>query len=86
MKDYIKMKYDDVIKNLKNKEKEVEIHYYDDGCKTTYTIDIDGDIFDIPHHTIDKIWREHNCYHRIYAIDGSEESGWLDVKLSDEEE
>ena len=79
------MKYDDVIKNLKDKEKEVEIHYYSGGCKTTYTIDVDGDIDAIPDQTMRKIYKNHDVKERAYAIEGSKEIGWIIVKLSDEQ-
>lgn len=72
------MKYIDVIANLK---RGAEIRYYYDGNKKTYTIEIDDDGFEVKHQTIHKLWREHTCYHRIYAIENNEESGWLDVQL-----
>ena len=72
--------------HLKNdKEKEVEIHYYEDGCKTTYTIDVDGDIDDIRPQTMDKLIRKHKVKQQPYALERNEETGWVFITLSDEQ-
>lgn len=77
------MKYSDVIKNLKDKEKEVEIHYYSDGCRTTYSIDVDGDIDIITHQTMKKIYGSHEVKEFPYGIEGSEETGYLRINLKE---
>jgi len=79
------MKYSDVIKNLTDKEKDVEIHYYEDGCKTSYTIDVDGDIDVIPTQTMNKIMRIHKVKELPYSLERNEETGWILVTLSDEQ-
>ena len=78
------MKYNEVIKNLKDKEKEVEIHYYDDGCRETYSIDVDGDIYDIRPQTMSRLMRKHKVKYLPYALERNEETGWMLVILSDE--
>ena len=77
------MKYSDIIQNLRDKNKEVEIHYYSDGCKTTYSIDVDGDIDRITHQTMNKIYKNHKVKELPYGIEGSKETGYVIIKLKE---
>lgn len=72
------MTYNELI-DIVSKHK-TEIKYYHNGKTTIYTLYYGCKEIDIHPNVIKKIKRMHYWREGIYAIEGSEETGWLIIK------
>lgn len=82
--DTSKMKYNEAIEKLKQGW---QLRYINDGTGETVNIgDEDwNEVEQLHHQTIKKILNTFKYKYRTYAIEGNEETGWIDIYFNSEQ-